>query len=682
MEADPASEHFPGEPGTDQQPVPPETTAHPEETGAETSASEAMVAPEAEGEHAGAEESPAATGNALPAVPFRVRQRHYRAEEEPVRPAATTWLPQWQPGFLIVPTILLAALLAHGLCVRAIFYLDDWTQIVANDWVDGGWWWEANQHVLTYFTHWLTYALFGMSSPAFHAGNLLLHGIVAVLVSGFARTFLTEAVPLPPERARRIGWWAGLFFAVHPLCSEVLNYTKSRDIELVTLFAVLAARSAVRWRRQRKPGHGWAVATLLAVTAATFCKEVGFIIAAGSVALVWFGLRRPPSAKVRQAVAMPLPGAPKMPKTKLVVAPKDASIGLGNWPVSLSLALVAACVGLAAWPAWQTAYASLHHPRLGWHALTKMRTFWMYLQRVVAPVGLCSDHQVTWTTNWNDPAAWAATAGVAAVLVGTAWFFFRGRGATRAASVLAALVLLDLLHRLANPAADLMVESRMYPAMWPLCVLIAWGIGMKAEGRRQKAEGGEEANFLGVRWAVVLVLVAGCAVLSERRAQVWGSRETLVANIVAQYPFQGRAYQELQDADVRAEYWTETLKDQKAILLAVTGAIHFNETSPVRKYDPSALLITHVQSEGNCALALAELGFKKQAVAHLQWLQQSLHPGNPGAREFGANFLYAAARVNEATGSREEAINNLHQSLALGGGNRAERELRRVEAGR
>ena len=619
------------------------------------------------------------TPNEPPAVPFRVRQRYHR-EETPARPVAATWQPRWHAGLLVIPTIFLAALLAHGLCVRAVFYQDDWKQIVANDWVDFGSWWEASQRALTYFTYWVTYALFGMSAPAFHAGNLLLHGIVAVLVGGFARTFLAEAAALPPARAARIGWWAGLLFAVHPLCSEVLNYTKSRDTELVTLFAVLAAWATVRWRRQHKPGYGWPTAALLAVTGATFCKEIGFIVAAGSAALVWLGTRRPPVAATRRSVAMPLPGQPKMPKTKLVVAPKDAVLIKGTWPVSLSLGLVAVCVGLMAWPAWQTAYAALHHPRLGWHALTKMRVFWMYLQRVAVPVGLCSDHQITWTTARDDPAAWAATAAVVAVLAATGWLLVRGRGAARAVGVLLGLVLWDMLYRLANPAGDLMVESRMYPAMWPLCVLIAWAIGAKVEGIWQKAEEEGGDRFVAVRWVVVVALVIGCAVLSEQRAQVWGSREALVANVVAQYPCQARAYQDTQNADVRAEYWSETMKDQAPIRLAINQAGEFNVQSAVRKYDPQELLIVQVQSEGCFALALAKLGFKKQAVAHLQWLQNSLHSGSLSARQFGANFLYAAGQVNEANGQREEAINNFHQSIQLGEGMTAERALRKMEA--
>ena len=297
-------------------------------------------------------------------------------------------------------------------------------------------------------------------------------------------------------------------------------------------------------------------------------------------------------------------------------------------------------------------------------------------------MNLCSDHQIPWTTTRNDPAAWVATAAVAALLAGTAALFVRGRGAARAAGVLAALVLLDLLHRLANPAADVMVESRMYPAMWPLCVLIAWAVGWKAEGRNPEAESRAEGRLLAVRWVVVVALVSGCAVLSARRAQVWGSREALVQNVVAQYPYQARAYQEIQDADVRAGYWTETLKDQAPIRAALAGAVAFNARSPARKLEPNALLLTHVQSEGNYALGLAELGFKKEAVGQIVWLQKSLQAGHGTTRELSANLWYAAGRVDEALGSDQEAGNFFQQSIRENGSMASERALRRLAAKR
>ena len=122
---------------------------------------------------------------------------------------------------------------------------------------------------------------------AFHAGNLALHVTVSLVLLGFARDFLADAAGLPDARARRIGGWAALLFAVHPLCSEMPNYARARDIGMVSLFSLLAAWAMVHWRREGEwRPFGVAVA---AVAAAAFSKEVSLPLAVGMV-----GMLRPP----------------------------------------------------------------------------------------------------------------------------------------------------------------------------------------------------------------------------------------------------------------------------------------------------------------------------------------------------------------------------------------------------
>ena len=125
--------------------------------------------------------------------------------------------PRARPARFWMIAVAVAALLAHGGCLGSTFYLDDWTQIVDCDAVDQGQWYSSPQRALTYLTYFLTYRVAGMSAVAFHAGNLLLHVAVSLALLGFAREFLADAAGLPSERARRIGGWAAVLFAVHPL---------------------------------------------------------------------------------------------------------------------------------------------------------------------------------------------------------------------------------------------------------------------------------------------------------------------------------------------------------------------------------------------------------------------------------------------------------------------------------
>ena len=186
----------------------------------------------------------------------------------------------------VFAAIFLAALLAHGGCIHSTFYLDDWWQIVENEQVLGSTWYQVSLREFTYLTHRLTYLCAGMSSPAFHAVNLALHVVTAGVLFLFGGDYLRAAAGLPDDRARRFGCWAGLLFAVHPLCSEIPNYARARDIELVSLFSLLAGRAALRWRWC---GYSWwrgGATCLVAVAGATFSKDVGIVVSLSTVALV------------------------------------------------------------------------------------------------------------------------------------------------------------------------------------------------------------------------------------------------------------------------------------------------------------------------------------------------------------------------------------------------------------
>lgn len=607
-------------------------------------------------------------------VPPGLRLRYPVAAQDPSEdPRASSFLAR-HGGWIVRPTILLAGLLAHGLCLNATFYRDDWNGIVANDWVDHGEWWDAGPRALTYLTHWITYALAGISAPAFHAGNLLLHLTVALVLAGFARRYLAEGAEMPPGRARRIAWWAALLFAVHPLGSEVANYVRTRDIELVTLCSLLAAWAALRWRRQRRASLGWPLLTLGAVLAATGCKEVGFLLAAATAALVWFGLERSPEARRRQqGVAMPLPGPVTKAKTKLVVTPKAASMVQGNWPANLSLGLVAASLALLAWPAWMAAYHAARDPSLGWHALTEARVFWMYAWRLVLPLRLCSDHQIRWTRGWDDPVAWLSAVAELEVIVGVGLLYLRRRGPSWAVGTLLAIALWAVVHRLGNPKADLMVESRLYPALGPVCVLLAWGLDRLLQRVR------EPGARLAAAGVVMGGLVAAGATLSALRARTWHRPETLVASVLAQYPYQNRARQELQDADVRGGRWAAALKHQPAMTAAIQAVRNANARGGARSYDTDGLLATYLATEGNCALALANLGESQAAFARLDRLRGTLRAvvlNEPANR---AEFLYEYGRAEAAVHDWQTAENDLAASEQMLRRPQTLRELRRVQ---
>ncbi|MBJ67934.1 MAG: hypothetical protein CME28_08000 [Gemmatimonadetes bacterium] len=78
-------------------------------------------------------------------------------------------------------------------------------------------------------TYALNYAISGYSAEGFRVLNIVIHGLCSLLVALLAEALLGN---------RRDGWIAGLFFAVHPLATEPVNYISSRSESLAALFYI------------------------------------------------------------------------------------------------------------------------------------------------------------------------------------------------------------------------------------------------------------------------------------------------------------------------------------------------------------------------------------------------------------------------------------------------------------
>lgn len=144
--------------------------------------------------------------------------------------------------------VCLAVLLVHGQAVTHDFVnWDDGPYVVENPLVVAPatvpWWHHALTPALGYpipvtiATYRLEHALFGLHPAPYHATNVALHAVVALLL--FAA-------------ARRLGagpWLAGgvaLGFALHPAAVEPVAWVSGRKEALAALFVLLAFRSS--WR--------------------------------------------------------------------------------------------------------------------------------------------------------------------------------------------------------------------------------------------------------------------------------------------------------------------------------------------------------------------------------------------------------------------------------------------------
>ncbi|HSC28489.1 MAG TPA: glycosyltransferase family 39 protein, partial [Vicinamibacterales bacterium] len=124
----------------------------------------------------------------------------------------------------------------------------------------------------------LNYALGGRDVRGYHAGNVAVHLLCALLVFGIVR----RTLQLPANQARfgRAGvdmaFAAALIWAVHPLNSEVVNYLTQRTESLMALFYLLVLYAGIRAIDKRVAGRrrlGWEAIAVVSSALGMACKE-------------------------------------------------------------------------------------------------------------------------------------------------------------------------------------------------------------------------------------------------------------------------------------------------------------------------------------------------------------------------------------------------------------------------
>jgi Flp pilus assembly protein TadD len=120
----------------------------------------------------------------------------------------------------------------------------------------------------------INYAFGGLSPSGYHAVNLTLHLLCAVVLFGVVRR--TLALPRIPAalRARSIELAAGaaLLWTLHPLNTEVVDYVTQRSESLMALCYLLTLYASVRATSTRAT-TAWNAVGLLACAAGMACKE-------------------------------------------------------------------------------------------------------------------------------------------------------------------------------------------------------------------------------------------------------------------------------------------------------------------------------------------------------------------------------------------------------------------------
>lgn len=496
---------------------------------------------------------------------------------EPAAGARRAWVPLlW---------IIAASALAHLWCLGSQFYMDDMPGIRDNATVLEGAFWLNVPTAWTYLGYVVQSKLFGMSPVAFHAVNWLLHTAVACVVFGFGRDFLRGRAPAG------VAWFGALLFAVHPLASEIPNYARTQDLAWVTLFSLLAAWALLRFLRDG--GWPYLLWTVLGLVGATLSKGPGMFHALMMTGAVGLAFMTP------------------------------AHWGLirrrGWWLAGVFL-IGAAALWLAGILQFLLNATRLWaEPRFIGHAYTLARVFWEFAWRSVIPVALCSDHHIAETLVppgahfWNIPdtgAMWAAVAmlaltGLSLVL---AW-----RQTTRLLGVCLFLYVATILFRVLYLIPEFMPEYRIYPGMPWFCL----GAAIVLAGAWRGVAGGVSPRVA----AAGLLLV--CIILSAQRSLLWHDLDRLTANILQQYPAQGRAVWELQDRDLAAGQWQKVIDRQRTVWPQVFSKFmeENRRLAPRRALPTGHFALADVACAGHCAVAVAHVAGPAAGLRELNRLE-------------------------------------------------------------
>ncbi len=482
----------------------------------------------------------------------------------------------WTPFLWIIA----ASALAHLWCLGSQFYMDDIVQIRDNDTVRTGRFTEMGLGAWTYLWHTIQYRLFGMSPTGFHAVNWILHTGVACVLFGFGRDFLREKWPAG------VALFGALLFAVHPLASEIPNYARTQDLAWVTLFSLLAAWALLRFLRD---GGWWKLAgCAVFILGATFSKGPGLfhaLMMVGAVGLAFLQPRHWSAVRKHRWLA-----------AGIFLLGLGVLWQLGNVGKRLEV---------------------IHDPRFIGHAYTLSRVFWEFAWRGVIPVALSSDHHIAETllpagaSFWNIPdtgamLAAAAFLGLAAISGVLAW-----RKPTRLFGVCLFLFVATILFRVFYVIPEFMPEYRIYPGLPWFClgaaILLAavWKYLFETLSPRVPA-----AILLGI-----------FIVLSAKRAFLWHDLDRLMADVLKQYPAQGRAVWELHDRDLAAGNWQAVIDRQERVWPEVRRNFiaSLTELAPARELPTGHFSMAEVACMGRHANAVAH---EKSPAAGLRLINE------------------------------------------------------------
>ena len=479
---------------------------------------------------------------------------------------------------------------------------------------------EAHYWPLLYTSFWLEHRLWGFEPLGFHASNLLLHGVNALLLW---RLLLRLGVPG--------AWLIAAFFAVHPLRVEPVAWVMSRKDLLSSCFYLLAAGAWLRFREGPAEARARAYLALLGFFAlGMFSKTSVITLPAALLVLAWWREGRLAARDLLQTAPLFLLG--------LLLAAVDLAFYTGRAEIDFDYAFAERVLiaGKALW---------FYAGQLLWpHPLPVIYPLW-----ALEPARLLS---------WLPV---AAALGLALAL----WLARRriGRGPL-AAALFFAITLSPMLGFGNNSYMEyaFVADRYLYLAGAGLLTLLVGGAVLAC--RRAPAAGPAGLALAGL-------LLAACGALSWRHAWNYQDEVALFSHVVSLNPAAHSAHYNLGIAlleagrldEAEAAYKAELARDARdpKYLQAVThlASLHFNEG----RYGKAQELYAYsagvnpedAETHQNLGSTLAQMGRYREALASYA-RALALDPGLEMARD---NMRLAQQKLREkeagTDGERQKA---------------------------
>ena len=463
--------------------------------------------------------------------------------------------------------------------------------------------------LLSAVTNWL----FPMNAAAAHIWNLLIHLTLAVAIYRAGQRLLRRLQLLPdPESCRRAALAAALLFACHPLATEPVHYAKCHMVALVALFGFFATCEAFEFLN--RPSRRRALRLFLFVGLGMISYFPGTVLLGFNLAVLlvysFTGPRR-------------VPWKHYFPSKSTLRRP----------PVILAILAAAAATFFAGFyflPRFN-ASLSLWDGYFSQHIVTQGRVFWDYVQRIIFPVGLSSDHYQPWST-FHDPMAVVRLILLGMLLIGSATVAWRRRfSPRRGLGMLLLLAIIPLAMRLLYVNSELMVEYRAYSVLPWACLLAGCGFQALAASFARR-------SMPRLAWVPAAALIACFVLFSASRGRVWQSSIELAADALAQYPLNNRARNQLQYYDFHAGRYAAVLERHEEVLAAVRTMVALNAKNEGKVLIDGFRANANIISSFQLAIyARAELEGRLKALAFADQSIASLKGTHPAWFQIVAN---------------------------------------------